>query len=54
MVKYLTIFTQLQEGAMCRIELRGYLMNDEADIAEELEPSDDPLDSWLDGAAFGV
>ena len=54
MVKYLTIFTQLQEGVMCRIELRGYLMNDEADIAEELEPSDDPLDSWLDGAAFGV
>ncbi|MFQ3344175.1 MAG: Lon-like ATP-dependent protease [Candidatus Thalassarchaeaceae archaeon] len=54
MVKYLTIFTQLQEGAMCRIELRGYLMNDEADSAKELEPSDDPLDSWLDGAAFGV
>ena len=54
MVKYLTIFTQLQEGVMCRIELRGCLMNDEADIAEELEPSDDPLDSWLDGAAFGV
>ena len=54
MGKYLTIFTQLQEGVMCRIELRGCLMNDEADIAEELEPSDDPLDSWLDGAAFGV
>jgi|TARA_B110000211_G_scaffold92633_1_gene108000 Lon-like ATP-dependent protease len=29
-------------------------MNDEADSAKELEPSDDPLDSWLDGAAFGV